>query len=148
MTSNRIERPALGQLAGLSDLYDARSDTFTPGISLFKTTPSEIVDSTPYRSTYFKRSETDSYGDKFSGLGVEPKLGASFLAGLVTVQGSGQYLEEKRDTNLVMQSSMIYNITTRVDQLKFKLNSKTLKSYLSFDTIHNDVATHVVSAIT
>jgi hypothetical protein len=145
MFPNMLKRPALGQVAALGSLYDARSDSFIP-LSLLKSPPPEsAIVTTQKHSTDVKISKTDTYKDKLDRLGVEAELSASFLAGLVNVEGSGRYLTDKRETNLTMQSSMHYSITTVEQELN--LTAKEIKECLAFETLDSDVATHVVTGI-
>jgi hypothetical protein len=78
-------------------------------------------------------------------LDIGAQLGASFLAGLVTVEGSGKYLSERRDTNLVAQRSLIYNIKTVSEKLEFQ--TKEVKDNISWEAVDTGAATHVVSEI-
>jgi hypothetical protein len=74
----------------------------------------------------------DTYKEKLDRLGVEAKLSASFLAGLVNVEGSGHYLTNKRDTNIVMQSSIHYSVSTveeKVNLAKDLSNTRTTSSF-------------------
>ncbi|KAH0565816.1 hypothetical protein GP486_000785 [Trichoglossum hirsutum] len=145
MMPNILKRPALGQVAALGSLYDARSDSFIPFSLLKEAPPATSVETTQKHSTDIKFSRTDTYKEKFDRLDVESELSASFLAGLVKVEGSGRYLTDKRDTNLVMQSSMHYSVTTVEEDLN--LASGEIKKCMAFDTLESDVATHVVSGI-
>jgi len=145
MVINILKRPALGQIAGLGALYDARSDNFIPASLLKEPPPATSIAVTQKHSTAIKISKTDTYKEKLDRLDVEAELSASFLAGLVKVSGSGRYLSDKRETNLVMQSSMYYSITTVEEELN--LASIDIKRCLAFDTLDSDVATHVVTGI-
>jgi hypothetical protein len=146
--SYRLEiskRAALGQVAALGSLYDARRDACIPVSLLREAPPATAVETTQIFSTDVRLSKTDTYKEKFDWLGVEGELGASFLAGLVKVDGSGLYLTDKRATNLVMQSSMHYSVTTVKENLN--LAAKEIKNCFAFDPWDSDVATHVVTAI-
>lgn len=44
MATNLLRRLALGQMAPLGTLYDARSETFLPGSILANMPPGEVVD--------------------------------------------------------------------------------------------------------
>ena len=139
-------RPALGQVATLGSFYDARTDTFIP-LSLFKTTPpADAVTTTKNPSTNSKYSVAETYKDKLEFLDVKAELGASVLAGLVSVGGSGRYLSDTRSSNLVAQASIHFSITT-VDE-KLNLMANGVEGSLAFRTIDTDVATHVVIGIT
>lgn len=79
-------------------------------------------------------------------MGLSPELKASFLGGLINVEGSGRYLHESRDTNRVLQASMHYKITTVHESLQFMSND--LKGLLDFENIDGTCDTHVVVGIT
>ena len=146
MSGNVIKRPALGQMASLGTFYDARSDTFIP-LSLLKTSPpAAAVTTIDMHKIDVKYSSTDTYKDKFERMGVNAELGASFLAGLVDVEGSGRYLADKRESNLVTQASLHYDITTVQEKLNFV--APEVKDCLAFSKIDSNLATHVVAEIT
>lgn len=140
-----IKRAALGRMASLGSLYDGRTDSFLSLSLLRTTTPPSAVDSMENHSTDIKFSKEDTYKEKFDRMGVSAELSASFLAGLVSVEGSGRYLTDRRDSNLVMQASMHYNITTINEELN--LTTKEVKDCLAFSTLETDAATHVVTGI-
>jgi hypothetical protein len=145
MFSNTLKRPALGQIAALGTLYDARSDTFVPLSLLNSSPPAAAVDKTEKHSTDVKISKTDTYKEKFARMGVDAELSASFLAGLVNVGGSGQYLADRRESGSVMLASMHYSITTVQEDLN--LPAKELKDCFAFSTLESNIATHVVTGI-
>jgi len=146
MASVVLDRPALGQVAALGSFYDARTDTFIP-LSLFRSPPPiDAIATTKNHSTITKYSETDTFKDKLDFLGVKAELGASILAGLVSVEGSGRYLSDTRNSNLVAQASMHYSITT-VDE-KLNITANGVAECLAFRALDTDVATHVVVGIT
>jgi hypothetical protein len=103
-----LSRPALGHVANLGTLYDARTDTFVPISLLPGQIPESAIKRTHNHTTSFEYSESDSFKEKFSKMGFNAELKASFLGGLVEVEGSGKYLNESRDTNRVKQVSMHY----------------------------------------
>jgi hypothetical protein len=121
MNATTITRPALGQAAGLGDLYDARTDTFST-VSLFtKPPPASAITSMDNNSSAIKYVHSDSYKEKFDHFGVSAQLSASVAAGLINVGGSGRYLTARRDSKLTVQSSLIYNITTVTERINFQL---------------------------
>jgi hypothetical protein len=82
-----IKRPALGQAASLGDCYDARTDTFISR-NIFKSSPPrEAISQTQIPSEIIRYTWLDTYKDKFHQFDINPELGASFLAGLLTVDG-------------------------------------------------------------
>jgi hypothetical protein len=141
-----ITRPALGQVAQLGSLYDARTDQFV-NISLFNgPIPVSAITNTDNHGTEYDFSKGDSLREKFDTMGLNAELKASFLGGLVNVEGSGSYLNENRDTNHVLQMSMHYRITTMNQELQFMNND--LKDLLAFKSIDGKLGTHVVAEIT
>lgn len=143
--SSLLDRPALGQTAGLGNLYDARSDTFIPLSILKAPFPPSTVETTQKHSTSIKISKTDTYKEKFDTFGMDSDLSASFLAGLVKVGGAGRYLSDRRDTSLVVQSSLHYHVTTVEEGLN--LAASNIKECLAIDFLDKNVATHVVTKI-
>ncbi|KAL3441269.1 hypothetical protein BJX65DRAFT_313943 [Aspergillus insuetus] len=140
-----MTRPALGQVASLGDLYDARTDTFS-AISLFTKTPApSAITSIDNHSSTIKYVHTESYKEKFDHFGISSQLSASVAAGMVSVGGSGRYLTTRRDTKLTVESSLIYNITTVIERVNFQLQD--LDECLALDTLKDDIATHVVADI-
>jgi hypothetical protein len=139
-------RPALGQVASLGTLYDARTDSFVPISLLNAEIPDSAITRTDIHTSTFDYSESDSFKEKFSKMGFNAELKASFLGGLVDVEGSGSYLNEGRDTNRVLQASMHYKITTVHESLQFMNND--LKGLLAFKDVNSSTGTHVVVGIT
>ncbi|KAK3367237.1 hypothetical protein B0T24DRAFT_635328 [Lasiosphaeria ovina] len=143
-----LERPALGQAASLGTLYDARSDIFVP-LSLFKAAPpvdGDAVTTTRVPSSKVRYSDKDSLNYKFYELGVNPNLGASYLAGFVNVNGSGRYLDAKHDTHLAAHASLTYNLTTVNEAINFEASQ--LKDIFDLRVLQLGLATHIVTEIT
>ncbi|KAF3920073.1 hypothetical protein AA313_de0200452 [Arthrobotrys entomopaga] len=145
MMASVLKRPALGQTAFIGSLYDTRTDCFT-GLSLFRSTlPENAIDKIQKHSTDIKFVKSGNYRDKFNCMDLNAELGASFLAGMVSVAGSGRYLDESSDSNLVAQCSMQYNVTTTDDSLN--LTASGVKECLAYKCIDSDIATHFVVGI-
>ena len=95
MSNNIVKRPALGQVAGLGTLYDARTDRFLPRSLLQELPPVSAVTMTDINTFEIKLSRSDDYQDRFDKLDINPELGASFLAGLVEVEGFRLLLDRR-----------------------------------------------------
>jgi len=83
--SGLVTRTAVGRIALLGDLYDARTDQFC-GVSMYGgTLPSSVVEviDSPSTKTEFVYKET--LDEKFQKLNVGGELGLSLLSGLVQV---------------------------------------------------------------
>ncbi|RVD82096.1 uncharacterized protein DFL_006532 [Arthrobotrys flagrans] len=140
-----LVRPALGQTAALGDLYDARSDMFI-SLSLFKDPPpTAAIKETDNHSSDIKVNKSETYRQKLKNLSLSAELSASFLAGMVTVEGSGSYLNDTRESNRVMETSLYYNITTVHEKVNF--SASELSKYLALDNLRTNLATHVVAEI-
>src|SRR5436305_960723 len=92
-----------------------------------------------------KVSFTDTYEGKFNKMNLGPELSASFLSGLVPVDGSGGYLNDLRDTNHIMQASLHYSVSTLHEKLDF--TDPNLRQCLDMDVLQKGSATHVVAGI-
>ncbi|KAF4949030.1 hypothetical protein FGADI_9315 [Fusarium gaditjirri] len=143
--ASTLKRPALGQIAGLGSLYDARSDTFVR-LSLFnKPLPPDAVEITKNPSSNIKIVYEDTFKDKFAAYGVGNELGVSILAGLTELEESALYLSDKRDTNRVMQCSLLYDATTVEEKLN--LTASGVKKCVQLSRLDTGVATHMVTGI-
>lgn len=140
-----LTRPALGQTADLGTLYDARSDKFIP-LSLLKVSPpAAAIKKTDINTSDFKVSKSETYREKLKNLSLGAELGASFLASMVAVEGSGSYLTDTRDSNRVMETSLHCNIATVHERLNF--DSSGLMEYLALENLDKTHATHIVAEI-
>jgi hypothetical protein len=140
-----ITRQALGQVASLGSLYDARSDKIIPISIIGQAAPQSSVDPTDKHKTHFEYINTDSYKDKLDKLNVDGQLSASFLAGLINVGGSGSYLNRKQEKSRVLHMSMRYNVDTVHERLV--LEDETLKGRVNTQALRMENATHVIIAI-
>ena len=132
----------------MGTLYDARKDRFLPD-SLLRdatTTTTEVITSTAIDRRQTTSINGDSFKEKFAKLGMNNELIASFLAGMVNVQGSARYLTQKRDSLPTVHRALLYTLATRQENLNF--THPNLKDFLDFSTLHTGNATHVVIGIT
>ncbi len=135
-------RAAVGRIANVGDLYNARTDSFL-GVSVFKKSPPlaaiRITDS-PFSDTQYVRSET--FSEKFEKLDIKADLKVSILAGLLKLEGHGKYLSDEKKSARAVRSSLLYNINTKVERLE--IFNEQLRDCFSLDAISNKNATHVV----
>ncbi|PMD45744.1 hypothetical protein L207DRAFT_630143 [Hyaloscypha variabilis F] len=143
--SNAIYRKALGQIAALGALYDARNDSFIPGLSVLSTIPPGAVTITDNHTSDVQLCLSDTFKEKFEKMDITAELTASVLAGLVTVTGSGNYLNDKRGNSHNVQQSLLYKITTAHESLNF--SNQELKPCLILPLLQCGLATHVVVEI-
>uniref|UniRef100_A0A8C6WGR2 Fibronectin type-III domain-containing protein n=1 Tax=Neogobius melanostomus TaxID=47308 RepID=A0A8C6WGR2_9GOBI len=103
-----LQMVALGRPFDLGMLYDCRSDKLIPGITLWdKEKLDRDMRERPQPNSEFRIVASESISDKSSSLGVEASLKASFLCGLVDVEGSAKYLKNEKKVHQTGQSHSV-----------------------------------------
>ncbi|XP_045908028.1 stonustoxin subunit alpha-like [Micropterus dolomieu] len=140
------EVAALGRPFSLGMLYDCRSDSLVPGMTLWD--HDKLIKYIRERSHNYKGFEivaSESIEDKSSALNVEASLKASFLSGLVEVDGSAKYLNDSKTSKNQARVTLKYKATTKFQELLMDhLGRGNVKHPYVFD---KGLATHVVTAI-
>ncbi|XP_067412255.1 stonustoxin subunit alpha-like [Emydura macquarii macquarii] len=103
------------------------------------------VDSKPQSKTEFQIIASDSTEDKASALNVTASLKASFLSGLVEVNGSAEYLSDTKTSKHQARVSLQYSTTTQFKQLTMSHLGRHNVSYP--EVFEQGTATHVVTAV-
>uniref|UniRef100_A0A667ZSX9 Uncharacterized protein n=1 Tax=Myripristis murdjan TaxID=586833 RepID=A0A667ZSX9_9TELE len=130
---------ALGRPFSLGMLYDCRQDSLIPGKAL--KSPNLI----PQPNSEFEIVASESTEDKSSALNVQASLKASFLAGLVEVEGSAKYLNDCKISKNQARVTLKYKTTTKYQELSMRhLGRDNVKHPYVFD---KGIATHVVKGI-
>ncbi|XP_067279247.1 neoverrucotoxin subunit alpha-like [Pseudorasbora parva] len=144
LASKPIEVAALGRPLYPGMLYDCRSDTFIPGVTLWdRNSLREDLDTHSQHKTDFDFSSSDSLSSKASLLDVSASLKASFLSGLVEVEGSAKFLRDTKSSNQQSRVTMYYSETTRFDQL-----TMTHLGKITYPQVFDQkTATHVVTGV-
>uniref|UniRef100_A0A8C6TGP8 Fibronectin type-III domain-containing protein n=1 Tax=Neogobius melanostomus TaxID=47308 RepID=A0A8C6TGP8_9GOBI len=141
-----LQMPALGRPFKLGMLYDCREDAIVPGMTLWD--PENLKTDTGVQNkpkNEFEIIASESIEDKSSALNVEASLKASFLCGLVEVEGSAQYLNDQKTSKKQARVTLKYNATTRFEELSMKhLGRGNVKHP---DVFEKGIATHVVTGI-
>ncbi|XP_030257458.1 uncharacterized protein LOC115571939 [Sparus aurata] len=144
--SRTVEVAALGRPFSLGMLYDCRSDTLVPGMTLWDS--NELEKDTrgrPKPNSEFEIVASESIEDKSSALTVEASLKASFLGGLVEVEGSAKYLNDQKTSKKQAKVTLKYKATTKFEELSMDhLGRGNVKHPYVFD---KGLATHVVTGI-
>ena len=84
----------------------------------------------------------DSLEDKTDLMKIEAGLKVSFLGGLVSVGGSAQYLDDKRDSKYDARVSLKFDARTRFEQLTMVHLNRSNFRYP--EVLSSGEATHVV----
>ncbi|XP_062866926.1 stonustoxin subunit beta-like [Trichomycterus rosablanca] len=139
-----IEMAALGRALHPGMLYDCRSDSFIPGVTLWdKASLDKDLDVRRQPKTDLKFLASDSVREKASLIDVSASLKASFLGGLIEVGGSARFMNDKKSSARQSRVTMYYGQTTKFAQL-----TMTQLGKVTYPTVFDDkTATHVVTAV-
>ncbi|XP_074544184.1 stonustoxin subunit alpha-like isoform X2 [Halichoeres trimaculatus] len=144
--SGTMEVAALGRPFSLGMLYDCRKDSLVPGMKLWD--HDDLIKHIGERQQNYNDFEivaSESIDDKSSALDVEASLKASFLGGLVQVDGSAKYLNNSKTSKNQARVTLKYKATTKVQELSMNhLGTGNVKHPYVFE---KGLATHVVTAI-
>uniref|UniRef100_A0A673BGB0 Fibronectin type-III domain-containing protein n=2 Tax=Sphaeramia orbicularis TaxID=375764 RepID=A0A673BGB0_9TELE len=141
-----IEMAALGRPFNLGMLYDCRRDALVPSMTLWDREDLEKdTRETPKPNSETEIVASESIEAKSSALKVEASLKASFLGGLVEVDGSAKYLNDHKTSKNQARVTLKYNTTTKFKELTMNhLGRGNVKHPYVFD---KGIATHVVTGI-
>ncbi|XP_043539016.1 neoverrucotoxin subunit beta-like [Chiloscyllium plagiosum] len=141
-----FQMAALGRPFRIGMLYDLRSDTIIPGVTLWDLVElQKNIDVQVKPSTDFTIISSDAIEDKTSSLDVEASLKASFLGGLVKVSGSAKYLNNKKTSRQQSRVSLQYRATTRFEELTM---SQLGPQHITYPSVFKQgSATHVVTGL-
>ncbi|XP_060715844.1 neoverrucotoxin subunit beta-like [Tachysurus vachellii] len=144
MDSKCMEIAALGRPLYPGILYDCRSDSFIPGVTLWdKKALRDDIDVHQKLKTQMNSAASDSLSDKANLLDISGSLKASFLSGLVEVGGSAKYLQDTKSSARQSRVTMQYSQTTTFEQLTMK----ELGNITYPQVFEQKTATHVVTAV-
>ncbi|XP_039378538.1 stonustoxin subunit alpha-like [Mauremys reevesii] len=145
-SADTIVMPALGRPFQLGMLYDCRSDSLIPGVTLWGLDQLlKDVSRKPQPRTEFEIIASDTIEDKANALNVTASLKASFLGGLVEVSGSAKYLNDTKTSKQQARVTLQYSATTKFEQLTMNhLGPENVSYRAVFD---QGTATHVVTAV-
>ncbi|KAG8013719.1 Stonustoxin subunit alpha [Nibea albiflora] len=141
-----MELTALGRPFSVGMLYDCRTDSLVPGITLWDHDDLiKHVRERPQNSNDFEIVASESIEDKSKALNVDASLKASFLGGLVQVSGSAKYLNDSKTSKNQARVTLNYKATTQIQELSMDhLGRGNVKHPYVFD---QGLATHVVTAV-
>ncbi|XP_061565196.1 stonustoxin subunit beta-like [Cololabis saira] len=144
MASAMMEVASLGRPFTVGMLYDAQKDQLIPGITLWdETTLKEKMIQNRQHSSQFQIAASDSFKDKSSLLDVDASLKASFMSGMIEVDGSAKYLNDVKKSHRQSRVTCQYKATTVFKQLT-ALETKNIQQ---IDDSVKTLATHVVTGI-
>ncbi|XP_077772729.1 uncharacterized protein LOC144324970 [Podarcis muralis] len=119
---------------------------FIPGITLWdQDSLQKSLCIQPKPKTEYEIIASDSIDDKASALNVSASLKASFLGGLVEVDGSGKFLQDTKKSTKQARVTLQYKATTKYSQLT--MSHLGIQNVTYPDVSEHCTATHVVTAI-
>ncbi|KAM9454713.1 neoverrucotoxin subunit beta-like [Clarias gariepinus] len=143
MDSRCMNLSALGRPLYPGMLYDCRTDSFIPGVTLWDKKALHDLDVHDQTKTFVKLAASDSLSDKANLLDVSASLKASLFCGLVEVGGSAKFMHDTKSSARQCRVTMQYSQTTKFEQLTMKeLGNITYPQVFDQKT-----ATHVVTAV-
>ncbi|RMZ79971.1 hypothetical protein DV738_g3080, partial [Chaetothyriales sp. CBS 135597] len=145
MFPHHVRRPALGQLAGLGWVYDARSDRFLQQSVIHTALSQMAVAITQINTTDTKFSSSHSLRSKLDDMNINDELSASFMAGMLDVDGAAHYLSNSLDARPSVQETLYY--TTSTVHEKLNLACDEVRNALNFTQLASGACTHVVTEI-
>ena len=109
-----ISRQALGRIARLGGLYNARTDTFCATTMFTKQLPPDLqaVSQTDNHSTVASVDIVKSFHQKLHKLDVKGELKLSVLSGSFEYGGCGKYLNKEKTSFKSVEGTLICKITT------------------------------------
>ncbi|POG59166.1 hypothetical protein GLOIN_2v1423914, partial [Rhizophagus irregularis DAOM 181602=DAOM 197198] len=135
----------LGRAALIGSLYNAMRDTFCGTAILKAKFPNGSLSQIDIPNSELFYEYEDSYVEKFNKLDVEAELKLSVIAGLTTLEGSGKYLSDVKDSFRTVKGNLIYRMITVEESLNIYRDD--VKACISTDGFSNTDATHVVIGI-
>ena len=140
-----IELAAVGRVAKLGELYDARSDQFLH-LSLIKSNlPNTSTTSTQNRQTKLKYSMVNTLEEKFRTLDIQAELKLSIMGGLFDLEGSGKFFKDTKRSGKSAKASLVSSFSTEYEQMS--ITGTEVRNLVDLDALEQIDATHVVVGI-
>ncbi|XP_039598930.1 verrucotoxin subunit beta-like, partial [Polypterus senegalus] len=141
-----LERAALGRPFQVGMLYDCRTDSLIPDITLWDLENlKKDLKIKHQKNTQVNIIILDSLDEKTSILNVTASLKASFLCGLTEVDGSAKYLNDTKSSKRQSRVTLHYGTTTRMEQLSMSHLGRQNVVYP--EVFEQKSATHVVIGV-
>ncbi|XP_036372061.1 neoverrucotoxin subunit alpha-like [Megalops cyprinoides] len=144
--THTVELATLGRPFRLGMLYDCRSDSLIPGVTLWELSKiQESIDVRTQRNTNFQVITSDSIEEKSSSLDVSASLKVSLLGGMISVKGSASYFNDSKSSKSQARITLQYRTTTKFEQLTMSQLGRQNIAYK--DVFDQGTATHVVTGV-
>uniref|UniRef100_A0A8C4TAP2 SNTX thioredoxin-like domain-containing protein n=1 Tax=Erpetoichthys calabaricus TaxID=27687 RepID=A0A8C4TAP2_ERPCA len=139
-----LEMAALGRPFQVGMLYDCRTDSLIPGKRKFNILC--LLSQTDYlQNTQVNIITLDTLDEKTSTLNMTASLKASFLCGLIEVDGAAKYLNDTKSSKRQSKVTLHYSTTTRMEQLS--MSHLGNQNVVYPEVFEQKSATHVVTGV-
>ncbi|XP_037044137.1 neoverrucotoxin subunit beta-like [Bradysia coprophila] len=135
---------AVGRVATLGELYDARTDQFFR-MSLIDGNYSSLIQSTDNKYSNLKYLKLNTLNEKLQNLNVQAGFKLSVLFGLIEVSGSGKFFSDKQQSTRSAKVSVANFVTTQFE--KIEISGEAGRKFINQDILKKIDATHVVVGI-
>ncbi|XP_039592045.1 uncharacterized protein LOC120515261 isoform X2 [Polypterus senegalus] len=137
---------ALGRPFQVGMLYDCRTDSLIPDVTLWDLENlKKDLKIKPQENTQVNIITLDSLDEKTSILNMTASLKASFLCGLIEVDGAAKYLNNTKSSKRQSKVTLHYSTTTRMEQLSMSHLGRQNVVYP--EVFEQKSATHVVTGV-
>ncbi|RFU74130.1 aaa atpase domain containing [Trichoderma arundinaceum] len=137
--------PALGRIAEIGTLYDAKTDRFLEASILSSDTSAGYVSTHPDSLTEITISNCDSYGHVFRELHIDESTAVNALCGLVDLQGAATFLRDFPSDGGKIRAAVIHQVSTVQQALNDIVEA--FKSGGNLAPLRTNDCTHVVTGI-
>ncbi|KAI9007834.1 hypothetical protein DFJ74DRAFT_712071 [Hyaloraphidium curvatum] len=138
-----LKVPVLGDaLCVLGTPYDARTDQFIPGVTLWDPQALVGVTDVPGADESHELFSGDTFDDVCNSLDISAAVKGSFMGGLVSVSGSANYMRREKSNSRTARVTFRHKLRTGFQMLNMsQLGANRIAHGQVFD---HGVATHVV----
>ncbi|XP_051781789.1 LOW QUALITY PROTEIN: uncharacterized protein LOC114641179 [Erpetoichthys calabaricus] len=141
-----LEMAALGRPFQVGMLYDCRTDSLIPDVTLWDwENLKKDLKIKPQNNTQVNIITLDSSDEKTSTLNMTASLKASFLCGLNEVGGAAKYLNDTKSSKRQSRVTLHYSTTTRMEQLS--MSHLGNQNVVYPEVFEQKSATHVVTGV-
>ncbi|XP_039592004.1 uncharacterized protein LOC120515247 isoform X1 [Polypterus senegalus] len=141
-----LEMAALGRPFQVGMLYDCRTDSLIPDVTLWDLENlKKELKIKPQKNTQVDIITLDSLDEKTSILNMSTSLKASFLCGLIEVDGAAKYLNDTKSSKRQSRVTLHYRTTTRMEQLSMSHLGR--QNIIYPEVFEQKSATHVVTGV-
>ncbi|UKZ63192.1 uncharacterized protein TrAtP1_004422 [Trichoderma atroviride] len=140
-------RQALGQMAAIGSLYDARKDQILTQSVFLEPLSTDAIFRDIVPSKEYRIENSGSLMATFEQLGLSPELGLSYLTGTgpYTTKGTAAHLANKRTSDAGQEVSVVCKEVTMHDTID--IGTEEMQEIVDDEALQAEEATHIVAGI-